>query len=78
MNKPNMKWNKSTKTTTQGTPFWKAFSLKLKQGTKRELKCFSFKYVKKLSYLARKVTELESHFVILHFKVYVDNYWQEH
>ena len=41
-------WNgtKVLKQLIQGKPFSKACSLKLKQGTKSELKCLSFKYVK--------------------------------
>ena len=37
---------KVLKKTIKVKPFEKAFSLKLKQGSKSELKCFSFNYVK--------------------------------
>ena len=53
--------------------------MKPKQGTKSELKCFSFKHVKNFPTELGRLVELESHethsFVILHFMVYIDSCW---
>ena len=46
MNKPNMKWNESTKTTEARKAFLKSSSMEIEKGTKSELKCIFFKYIK--------------------------------
>ena len=61
MNMSNLKWNESNNRYRRNHFKKLFFSLRSEQGTKSELKCFSFKYVKNFPTLLGKLAELESH-----------------